>query len=121
MAASPEPAAPREPSPPPAEFPAARRHPLRIPRRLGPAVSDTLQFLTRLARAGMPPAQALPGFRRLAARHRAIPMDLVWEVEAHLGTIHYDAVLRVPGAGVLAGLLAGPGRAVGAPPRAPRA
>jgi len=75
-----------------------RRTDFRIPQK---AVAATLQYLGRLARTGTPPREAVAGLRRLAKRHRGTHMDLVWEVESYLGTIHYDALLRMPGGGTL--------------------
>jgi putative peptide maturation system protein len=82
-------------TPPPAAVTA------RPPAALDAAVQDALRYLVRLARASTRPADALAGFRRLARRHRALEMDLVWETEQWAGSVHYDALLRAPGLGTV--------------------
>jgi putative peptide maturation system protein len=64
---------------------------VRIPHT---AVAATLKYLEKIASTGTAPDQALAGFSSLARRHAGTQMDLVWEVETYLGTVHYNALLR---------------------------
>ena len=100
---------------PPRCRPSRRRRPLpprrAIPRTVDTALGATLRYLVDIARAGTRPAEAVAGFRRLAERHRELEASLVWEIESHLGGVHYDALLRLPGAGTLS-LAFAPDRAV---------
>ena len=57
-------------------------------------------------RATQPPAS-----RRTGATPSCARPSLVWEAEGHLGGVHYDALLRLPGAGTLSLALA-PDRAL---------
>jgi putative peptide maturation system protein len=93
---------PRAAVPPPiASPPAVPRVPRPIPPAVDAALGATLRYLVELADAGARPAEAIAGFRRLAERYREADPSLVWEAEGHLGRVHYDALLRLPGAGTL--------------------
>ena len=81
------------------------------PRTVDTALGATLRYLVDIAGAGTRPAEAVAGFRRLAERHRLLDPSLVWEIESHLGGVHYDALLRLPGGGTLS-LAFAPDRAV---------
>jgi len=96
VSAPPGPAALPTHAPTPASSP--RRE---IPREADAALAATLRYLVDIASKGARPAEAVAGFRRLAQRHRDLDPSLVWEVESHLGGVHYDALLRLPGAGTL--------------------
>jgi len=73
----------------------------RAPRGLDRLVSRTASQLQRLVRSAAAPAAALERFRRFARRHRGVDMDLVWERDGYFGSLHYDALLRVPSYGTL--------------------
>ncbi len=77
---------------------AARRSGPRIPATVDAALQATLRYLLRLAHGGISPAEAATGLQRLARRHRETDLRLVWEIEGYLGSVHYDALLRLPGA-----------------------
>ena len=66
---------------------------------------------TKINRTATTPRDAAAGFRELAHRHRALDPSLVWEAEGHLGGVHYDALLRLPGTGTVSLALA-PDRAL---------
>jgi putative peptide maturation system protein len=83
----------------------------KFPAGIDAALADTLRYLVDLARTGTTPRDAAAGFRPLARRHRALDPSLVWEAEGHLGGVHYDALLRLPGTGTLSLALA-PARAL---------
>ena len=96
------------PSPVSATLPVSRRN---LPRDIDTALGDTLRCLVDLARTATTPRDAAAGFRGLAHRHRGLDPSLVWEAEGHLGGVHYDALLRLPGAGTVSLALA-PDRAL---------
>ena len=105
VAPGPSPVASVPPSTPPAAPPlvprAARLAPARIPRAVDTTLVATLRYLVRLGQTGTLPAEATAGLRRLAKGRRGIDMALTWEVESGSGAIHYDALLRLGGAGTV--------------------
>ena len=78
-------------------FPTTRPAAIRLRRGTTATVASTVAWLSRLVNAGARPAKALESFRRFRARHRGVPMDLVWDFETYAGTFHYDVLVGVPG------------------------
>ncbi len=64
-------------------------------------LSDTLAYLRRLVEAGVAPPSALAGLSWLRARHPNTTLDLVWLEEAFDESVHYDALIHLPGDGTV--------------------
>ena len=62
------------------------------------ALDDTLTYLGELAREAVRPPEAMARLGSLRRKHPDLVVDLVWEENAYPATIHYDALLRAPGA-----------------------
>ena len=62
------------------------------------ALDDTLTYLGDLARDAVRPPEALARLGPLRQKHPELLVDLVWEENPYPATIHYDALLRAPGA-----------------------
>lgn len=62
------------------------------------ALDDTLTWLGDLARDGVRPREALARLQPLREKHPDLVVDLVWDESQYARTIHYDALLRSPGA-----------------------
>ncbi|MBV9357173.1 MAG: TIGR04500 family putative peptide maturation system protein, partial [Chloroflexi bacterium] len=72
--------------------------------RTGPdrgVLSDTLAYLRRLAETRAAPPSALDGLSSLRARHPSTTLDLVWLDEAFDQSVHYDALIHLPGDGTV--------------------
>jgi putative peptide maturation system protein len=82
-------------------------------------LSDTLDCLMELAGQNVAPDAARERFRRFQQQHHTTPMDLVWEVERIDGSVHYDALLHLPGEGTVS-LSFAPDRALPWPVRGTR-
>jgi putative peptide maturation system protein len=65
------------------------------------AVLHTLDWLMILDREGIRPETARERLRDLQAQHPDTRLDLVWEQEAFDGSVHYDALLRLPEGGTV--------------------
>jgi putative peptide maturation system protein len=89
------------PAAPPLIPPAARLASARIPRAVETALATTLRYLVKLGQTGTLPTEAAAGLRRLAGRRPGVDTALTWEVESGSGAIHYDALLRLAGAGTV--------------------
>ena len=63
-------------------------------RRTAGAVLD---WLVALAAEDIRPPEALARVHRLADEHPEARIDLVWEEQAYDRSVHYDALVRVPG------------------------
>jgi putative peptide maturation system protein len=66
-----------------------------------PAVSETLTCLMALSREGVRPAEARTRLHLLREKYPETGVELLWEEEAYDASVHYDALLRVPGAGTV--------------------
>jgi putative peptide maturation system protein len=66
-----------------------------------PAVSETLAELMALSREGVRPAEARTRLRPLREKYPETGLELLWQEEAYDASIHYDALLRVPGKGTV--------------------
>ena len=95
--ASVEPPPPNRPAAVAHRFPTTRPAAIRLRGGTTATVASTATWLSRLVNAGTRPDKALESFRRFRARHRGVPMDLVWDFETYAGTFHYDVLLGVPG------------------------
>lgn len=62
---------------------------------------DTLDSLMVLGRDDARPEEAKAHLRRLQQRYPDIAMDLLWEEEAYDGSVHYDMLLHLTGAGTV--------------------
>lgn len=62
------------------------------------ALDDTLTYLGDLARDAVRPPEALARLGSLRRKHPELVVDLVWEESPYPATVHYDALLRAPGA-----------------------
>ena len=60
------------------------------------ACVDALALLETIDAATTTPDLAQQRLRTLASRHPGIPLELVWEEEAHDGSFHYDVLVRGP-------------------------
>jgi putative peptide maturation system protein len=70
---------------------------LDLPRLL----TETVEELTGLADDGARPAEARARMKQLLGRHPGADLELVWEEEAYDGSVHYDALLHLAGAGTV--------------------
>ncbi|HEY3080260.1 MAG TPA: TIGR04500 family putative peptide maturation system protein [Chloroflexota bacterium] len=68
---------------------------------LGPALGDTLDYLRALTREGVRPDDAWERLRPLQERYPETPLDLVWLEETYDRSVHYDALLDLPGEGTV--------------------
>ena len=66
------------------------------------AVSDTIGQLMALADEQPHPAEALDRVRSLGHRHPDLDFQLLWQREQYDGSVHYDLLLGLDGAGTLA-------------------
>jgi putative peptide maturation system protein len=64
-------------------------------------VADTLDYLMTLVRDGVRPEEARSGFRPLQRRYSEVGMQLIWEQETYDGSVHYDALVNLPGSGTV--------------------
>jgi len=62
---------------------------------------ETLDYLMALVRDGTRPEQAKSGLRPLQMRYSDVGMQLIWEEEPYDRSIHYDALLNLPGQGTV--------------------
>lgn len=62
------------------------------------ALDDALTFLDDLARDQVRPPEALARLGSLRRTHPELSIDLVWDDSPFAATVHYDALLRLPGA-----------------------
>lgn len=65
---------------------------------------ETLDYLMTLVRDGIRPEEARSGLRLLQSRHGEVGMQLIWEEEAYDHSMHYDALLNLPGKGSVPGM-----------------
>ncbi len=59
-------------------------------------ISDTLEYLMTMIREGIRPQEAKARLRLLQQQNPDTGINLVWEQEAYDGSVHYDALLRLP-------------------------
>jgi putative peptide maturation system protein len=64
-------------------------------------LSDTLGYLRQLHADGVEPADALAGISTLSQLHPETPVDLLWLEEPYDRSIHYDALIHLPGDGTV--------------------
>jgi putative peptide maturation system protein len=64
-------------------------------------VNETLDLLRELVSEGTRPKEASARLSTLQNRHPGITVDLIWEEEAYDQSLHYDALLRLPGEGTV--------------------
>jgi putative peptide maturation system protein len=64
-------------------------------------LNDTLGYLRQLQADGATPAAALAGIATLSERHPDTPVDLVWLEEPYDRSVHYDALIHLPGEGTV--------------------
>ncbi len=62
------------------------------------ALDDTLTFLGTLVRDAAQPPEALARLALLRLQHPGLDLDLVWDASPYPSTVHFDALLRAPGA-----------------------
>ena len=117
--ASVQPPPPNRPAAVAHRFPTTRPAAIRLRGGTTATVASTATWLSRLVNAGTRPDKALESFRRFRARHRGVPMDLVWDFETYAGTFHYDVLLGVPGGRLSIAVSPDRGVHMGAPSRAP--
>jgi putative peptide maturation system protein len=65
------------------------------------ATTDTLDYLRVLVRDGIRPTEARARLRLIQQKHPDTDMDLLWEEEAYDQSVHYDALLHLPGQGTV--------------------
>ena len=65
------------------------------------ALDDTLTYLADLAREAVRPPEALARLGPLRRKHPELVVDLVWDEQPYPATVHYDVLLRAPGADTL--------------------
>src|SRR5262245_20981737 len=70
-------------------------------RTVEQAVVDTLDYLMTLIRDRTRPDAAKTGLRPLQQRHSGMGLQLIWEEETFDQSIHYDALLSLPGNGTI--------------------
>lgn len=75
---------------------------------LAPAVLDAL---VQIQEQGLDPDAAMARLAALRGTQPGALLDLVWEREDYAGTVHYDAIVEVPGVGAVS-LSVAPDRAV---------
>jgi putative peptide maturation system protein len=68
---------------------------------LQPLLAETLTYLQTLARDAIQPTDARAGLRRIEQQYPEHPLDLVWIEESYDASIHYDALIRLPGDGTV--------------------
>lgn len=64
-------------------------------------LADTLDYLMALVQDGIRPEEASSGLRPLQKQHPAVGIQLVWEEESFDHSMHYDALLHLPGKGTV--------------------
>jgi putative peptide maturation system protein len=64
-------------------------------------LGDTLSYLRRLVDDGVGPSAALAGLSSLRGQHPETTLDLVWLEEAFDESVHYDALIHLPGDGTI--------------------
>jgi putative peptide maturation system protein len=64
-------------------------------------LNDTLGYLRQLQADGVTPPAALAGISFLSERHPDTPVDLVWLEEPYDRSVHYDALIHLPGEGTV--------------------
>jgi putative peptide maturation system protein len=69
--------------------------------RLQPLLDETVTYLRSVTRAGTPPEEARAGLRRIAGQFPEHPLDLVWVEEGYDRSVHYDALIDLPGEGTV--------------------
>jgi putative peptide maturation system protein len=62
---------------------------------------DTLGYLRQLQADGVTPPAAVAGIACLSERHPDTPVDLVWLEEPYDRSVHYDALIHLPGEGTV--------------------
>ena len=68
---------------------------------LQPLLGRTLTYLQALARDAVQPDDARAGLRLLEQHDPDHPLDLVWLEEGYDQSLHYDALIRLPGQGTV--------------------
>jgi putative peptide maturation system protein len=71
------------------------------PSDLQPLLGRTLTYLQALARDAVQPDDARAGLRLLERDDPDHPLDLVWLDEGYDQSLHYDALIRLPGEGTV--------------------
>src|SRR5262249_45595798 len=69
--------------------------------KLTHTLADTLDCLFTFSREGTGPEEAKERFRRVRRQHLDTEMDLLWQVEGCDQSVHYDALLHLPGEGTI--------------------
>jgi putative peptide maturation system protein len=64
-------------------------------------LSDALLYLRQLQAEGVEPAAAVAGISALSDRHPDTAVDLVWLEEPYDRSVHYDALIHLPGDGTV--------------------
>jgi putative peptide maturation system protein len=72
-----------------------------VNRPLATVLGDTVEYLRVLTREGVRPAEACARLRPLQERYPETPLDLVWLEETYDRSVHYDALLDLPGEGTV--------------------
>jgi putative peptide maturation system protein len=70
-------------------------------RTLQQAVLDTLEWLMVVSQEELRQEAAGTRFQVLRLQHADTPLELLWEEEAFDGSVHYDALLRLPEGGTV--------------------
>lgn len=60
-------------------------------------ILDVLEMLVALARNGARPHEARAALRPLEQKHEGKRIELIWQAELYDDSIHYDALLGIPG------------------------
>ncbi|HEY3063453.1 MAG TPA: TIGR04500 family putative peptide maturation system protein [Chloroflexota bacterium] len=68
---------------------------------LSPLLGETLTYLQAVVREGVAPPAARAGLRRIAQQYPEHALDLVWVEEAYDRSLHYDALVHLPGEGTI--------------------
>jgi putative peptide maturation system protein len=68
---------------------------------LQPLLGETLNYLQTLARDGVAPVEARAGLRQLEQQYPQTPLELVWVTESYDQSVHYDALVHLPGEGTV--------------------
>jgi putative peptide maturation system protein len=69
--------------------------------KLQQALTDTLNYLMVLVRDGIRSQEAQARLRLVQQQHPDTDIDLLWEEETYDHSVHYDALLHLPGQGTV--------------------
>ncbi len=65
------------------------------------ALQSALGFLKALSRDATRPPVAMGRLKEIARQHPNLDLQLLWEEQAYDGSLHYDILIREPGAGTV--------------------